>query len=87
MLGFGGDGTGPDNCIETGPFANYTNPLGPGYTIADHCISRQISDAQSAAAAPAVVARCMNTTRYLDFWPCVEGGPHGAGHGGIGAEV
>ncbi len=87
VLGFGGNGTGEKSCIQDGPFANYTNALGPGYDIHDHCIERQISDFSSLSAAPIVVERCMNFTRFTDFWPCAEGGPHGAGHGGIGAQV
>ncbi|KAK0732119.1 hypothetical protein B0H67DRAFT_631880 [Lasiosphaeris hirsuta] len=87
ILGFGGDGAGPNGCIRDGPFANYTNPIGPGYIIHDHCIERQVNDMFSMAALPAVVNRCMNMTAFLDFWPCIEGGPHGAGHGGIGAEM
>src|SRR5689334_5211444 len=87
VTGFGGDGTGPRGCIVDGPFANYTNPIGPGYLISDHCIDRQISDRASNAAAPRVVEACMNTTSFMTFWPCIEGGPHGAGHGGIGAQM
>ncbi|KAK1752742.1 hypothetical protein QBC47DRAFT_349568 [Echria macrotheca] len=87
VLGFGGDGTGPGGCIQTGPFANYVNPIGPGYPINDHCIDRQIADGASVLAAQALLDSCHNTTSFLAFWPCIEGGPHGAGHAGIGAEM
>ncbi|KAL1852026.1 hypothetical protein VTK73DRAFT_9321 [Phialemonium thermophilum] len=86
-LGFGGDGANGTLCIQGGPFADYTNPLGPGYAISDHCIQRRILDAATRTAAPAVVARCLNTTSFVSFWPCIEGGPHTAGHAGVGAEM
>jgi len=86
-LGFGGNGVGANKCIQTGPFANYTNSLGPGYLVQDHCIDRDVNDYFSNSASKATVDRCMATTTYLAFWPCIEGGPHGAGHGGIGAQV
>ena len=87
VVGFGGNGTGEGICIEDGPFANYTNSLGPGYVIRDHCIDRWVSDFMSQHASPPLVDRCMNMTTFLEFWPCLESGPHSAGHGGIGAQV
>lgn len=86
-LGFGGDGVGRSNCIRDGPFANYTNPIGPGYEINDHCIDRQVTDDASIMSAPFAVETCMNQTQFTDFWPCIEAAPHTAGHGGIGAQV
>ncbi|CAI4212657.1 unnamed protein product [Parascedosporium putredinis] len=85
-LGFGGDGAPDTQCIQDGPFADYMNPLGPGYTIEDHCIQRQISDRASNSAQESVLENCRNKTTFMEFWPCIEGGPHGAGHGGVGAQ-
>ncbi|KAM7183930.1 hypothetical protein V8F20_012429 [Naviculisporaceae sp. PSN 640] len=89
--GFGGNGVrnGSLACIETGPFASYKNPIGPGYKLQDHCISRWISDLPTNGASKSTVDACMAKTTYLDFWECVEGptGPHGAGHGGVGADM
>ncbi|KAK4444129.1 hypothetical protein QBC34DRAFT_309592 [Podospora aff. communis PSN243] len=87
IYGFGGDGVAPDNCIADGPFANYTNSLGPGYLVNDHCIDRDINDRFSNSAAKATVDRCLGMETFITFWPCIEGGPHGAGHGGIGAQM
>lgn len=88
VLGFGGDGTGPGGCIQDGPFANYTNPIGPGYEINGHCINRQISDSLTMTAAPSAVEGCTNMPTFLTFWPCIENrGPHSAGHSGVGAQV
>ncbi|KAM7219489.1 hypothetical protein V8F06_005044 [Rhypophila decipiens] len=89
--GFGGNGVrnGSLACIQTGPFASYKNPIGPGYKLADHCIGRWISDMATLGASQATVNTCLAKTNYLDFWACVESstGPHGAGHGGVGADM
>jgi len=89
VLGFGGDGFGPDRCIRDGPFVNYTNPLGPGFEMTDHCINRQVNDTLTMTAAPTVVEGCMNMPTFLTFWSRIEnrGGPHSAGHSGVGAQV
>lgn len=88
-LGFGGNGVASGNtaCIKTGPFANYTNPIGPGYRINDHCINRWMSDMGGMSAAKSVVDACLAKKNFLDFWNCVEAGPHGAGHAGVGADM
>lgn len=86
-LGFGGSGVGTSQCIATGPFANYTNSLGPSYRIADHCIQRAVSDVFSTFSAQGMVDNCTVHTNYVDFWHCVEAGPHGGGHAGIGAQM
>jgi tyrosinase len=87
FLGFGGDGAGRLNCIQDGPFADYINPIGPGYELNDHCIDRQVSDDASLGASSSRVENCMDMTVFTDFWPCIEAAPHTAGHGGIGAQV
>jgi len=87
VYGFGGNGVGASRCIQDGPFANYTNSLGPGYLINDHCIDRTIVDFISLAALPMYANRCLAMTSWLDFWPCVEGSPHTAGHGAIGSQM
>lgn len=85
--GFGGNGVGDLLCVEDGPFANYTNPLGPGYKISDHCIERRFADRVSRGSSAVVVEACMAKTNFLEFWNCVEMTSHGAGHGGVGAQV
>src|SRR4051794_5629956 len=57
--GFGGDGSGSSGCISTGPFAKYTNSLGPGYEITNHCINRKISNAMSQFSSQSQVDSCM----------------------------
>ncbi|KAH9904731.1 Di-copper centre-containing protein [Xylariomycetidae sp. FL2044] len=83
-LGFGGNGTGTDLCIADGPFANltlhYTEDLSSTST---YCISRYLNDRSFSSAAQPNVDLCMSKTNYLDAWRCLEGLPHGAGHGGV----
>ncbi|KAI4591580.1 hypothetical protein KJ359_012795 [Pestalotiopsis sp. 9143b] len=87
VYGFGGDGREEDGCITDGPFANYTNSLGPGYAIHDHCIDRNISDQQSLGSAQANVDACYENDDFLSVWPCLENAPHSGGHGGVGLEM
>lgn len=86
-VGFGGDGVGTSGCIQTGPFASYINPIGPGYNLTNHCIQRRISDAASRGAVKSIVDGCLAMETYLEFWSCVETQPHGAGHGGVGLQM
>ncbi|KAK4168449.1 hypothetical protein QBC43DRAFT_360360 [Cladorrhinum sp. PSN259] len=83
---FGGDGSGDNECISSASiFGTYLNPIGPGYRLRDHCIQRKVSNFASTAAAKDTVDGCLAKKTYLDLWNCVESGPHGAGHGGVGS--
>jgi len=86
-VGFGGDGVPPSNCIKDGPFVNYTNGIGPGHIISDHCIDRKVNDFASQFANQTFVDQCYQLQNYSTAWPCMELSPHNGGHGGIGAEV
>jgi tyrosinase len=85
--GFGGNGVGSAGCIATGPFANYTNSLGPGYENTQHCINRAINDQMSTGSSQANVDACLKLTTFEQAWPCIEGQPHAGGHGGVGGQV
>ncbi|KAK3903865.1 hypothetical protein C8A05DRAFT_32396 [Staphylotrichum tortipilum] len=85
--GFGGDGSGRDGCITMGPFANYTNSLGPGYQITNHCINRAVNDQMSTGSSQASVAACLAMATFDKAWPCIEGNPHAGGHGGVGGQM
>ena len=85
--GFGGNGVGASQCIADGPFKDYISAIGPGETFTEHCIQRDINKCAAKTAAPSVVEGCLKMENFSTFWPCIEGGPHGAGHGGVGGEV
>ena len=86
--GFGGDGDpSRSGCITTGPFANYTNSLGPSYQVTQHCIDRRINDGASSRSSQANVDACLAKTTWEAAWSCLEGAPHGGGHGGVGGQM
>ncbi|KAH8844659.1 hypothetical protein MCOR27_009202 [Pyricularia oryzae] len=85
--GFGGDGSGRDGCITDGPFANYTNSLGPGYAVTDHCIDRAIGDSVSTLSSQDNVDRCVGQTTWERAWACIESLPHVGGHAGVGRQM
>ncbi|KAK4173962.1 putative tyrosinase [Triangularia setosa] len=87
---FGGNGVGSSQCIDSGPFANYRSVLGPGFRYSPNnpkCITRNINNFTASGASPEVVNGCLGQKDWLSFWACAEGRPHGAGHGGVGAEM
>lgn len=86
VYGFGGDGAA-NGCITTGPFANYTNSLGPGYEVTDHCINRRINDAMSLGSSQSQVDNCLSQSAWPAAWACIEGMPHTGGHAGVGGQV
>ncbi|KAL0640687.1 hypothetical protein Q9L58_000358 [Maublancomyces gigas] len=83
--GFGGDGAGPGNCIQDGPFERYLLHMGPGYSNTEHCITRSIDDDVSNAASPRAIDECLRQPNFANAWPCIETNPHVAGHRGVGA--
>lgn len=85
--GFGGDGSGRGNCITTGPFANYTNSIGPGYQLTNHCIDRKISNQMSSASSQNNVNQCLQQSTFATAWSCIEASPHAGGHAGVGGQV
>ncbi|CAM1502368.1 Fc.00g043520.m01.CDS01 [Cosmosporella sp. VM-42] len=86
-LGFGGNGTGPNNCIEDGPFVDYRDNIGPRYVLNEHCIDRKVDNLISMSSSQRNVGACLAQTNWLDAWHCIEGQPHYGGHGGVGKEM
>ncbi|KAK0752696.1 hypothetical protein B0T18DRAFT_450835 [Schizothecium vesticola] len=89
VTGFGGNGVGANGCIVDGPFANFTNNLGPGYRVGDslNCINRFVNDAISVMAGQEYLDFCLKKKTYVDFWLCAENAPHRSGHGGVGGKM
>lgn len=87
--GIGGNGTGADLCVADGPFEdltlriNVTGGAGP-----DYCLSRNFNQAGFDLANSTYLDVCMAMDKYTDAWQCFNaGGPHGAGHQGVGGVV
>ncbi|KAM7191450.1 tyrosinase [Rhypophila sp. PSN 637] len=94
ITGFGGNGTGNGGpqpgmgCIHDGPFANFSNNLGPGYFQGTpNCIYRFVNDTVSLMSSQPYVDECKAKPNYLKFWPCLEAAPHVGGHGGVGGKM
>lgn len=85
--GFGGNGNEDDGCIQDGPFADYRNQIGLGYTKRDQCIRRRLNETASVFAAQDEVDGCLGTGDWLNAWACIEGRPHYAGHAGVGEQM
>jgi tyrosinase len=87
ITGFGGNGVGEKGCIVDGPFANYSDNLGPGYKIGEHCIYRFVNDTLSLMAGREYIDFCYTKTTFDKFWPCAEQAPHNGGHAGVGGKM
>ncbi|KAF2970798.1 hypothetical protein GQX73_g2748 [Xylaria multiplex] len=87
---FGGDGTGPGGCIETGPFRNLTLRWIQNGSVEEHCLSRRFSTQDLQMTNQDNIDRCNALQEYNDAWLCWFGGPHGslgphaAGHAAVG---
>ncbi len=64
---------GLTHASPTGPFANYTNSIGPGYQITNHCIDRRINDAMSALSSQSQVDACLKLPEFKNAWPAHRG--------------
>ena len=82
-------------CVQDGPFANYTNHVGPGKRLTDHCIIRQMNtDRPMASLTHAHIQSILNQPTYDEMWNAMDGIPfkedirlHDAGHIALGGEM
>ncbi|GAP93369.1 putative tyrosinase [Rosellinia necatrix] len=72
------------HCVTDGVFAGLTANIGPGSGNSPHCLSRQGNAADTAQCSTAYINSCLSNARYQDFERCLEYGPHGYGHNGVG---
>ena len=82
--GFGGNGTGANGCLESGPFANTTLHVGPQTDNTNHCLSRLVNNTNSLYTNSTWTAYCDSQETYYDFWQCNFLYQHGGGHIGLG---
>lgn len=85
--GFGGDGKGPNRCVADGPFANLTLRFKEDLSTSAYCLSRNFNSCAFSSAAQSIVDHCLTVQSFEEVRVCLEGAPHGAGHGGVGAVV
>lgn len=90
---FGGDGTGPGGCVETGPFRNLTLRWTRDGNVESHCLTRHFSTAELQMTNQENIDKCNGIQNYTDAWVCWFGvpsgssGPHAAGHAAVGGAV
>ncbi|KAI0153968.1 hypothetical protein BJ166DRAFT_372560 [Pestalotiopsis sp. NC0098] len=75
---------GQPSCINSGAFAGMITHIGPGNSFTTHCISRGVTEQNTAQCNTNFVNYCLSRAAYADFETCLEYGPHGYGHNGIG---
>lgn len=84
--GFGGGGSRA--CVTDGPFVDLKLRFNATSATSEYCLYRSLSTRDFSSAAQSNVDKCMETTTYEDVADCLEnGGPHSAGHGGVGGLV
>jgi len=78
------DANGNPVCITNGEFAGLTCNIGPGTATTPHCLSRGVTESNTAQCSSSYISYCLQRTDYSDWESCMEYGPHGYGHNGIG---
>lgn len=85
--GFGGNGTGAGGCIADGPFADLTLHFKEDLNTTDYCVTRSLNDRGLSSASQENIDTCLAAKSFTEIWSCLEGRPHGAGHGGVSGTV
>lgn len=82
---FGGNGSGIENCVASGPFANRTLHVGPLETTTDYCFARKFNATKGLYyGARARVNDCYEFDDFPSFYGCMAYYPHIAGHQAVG---
>ncbi|KAK3322910.1 hypothetical protein B0H66DRAFT_574901 [Apodospora peruviana] len=79
-LGFGGSGTGAQNCLSDGPFVNLTVNIGPGFKSQPRCVNRRITDMFSSQTGTSYVTAAISGKTYQQALDAIYSGPHLLGH-------
>jgi tyrosinase len=85
---FGGTGTGSENCVTDGRFANYTLHIGPGDEDTDYCLRRAWDTEHAVANANSTALdMCNSYNTYSPWWDCISNIPHKGVHTYLGGVV
>ena len=71
--------------VNTGVFKGRRCHIGPGSGFQERCLARGIDESLTAQCNRDYIAACRQSSRYAAYETCLERGPHGFGHRGIGA--
>ena len=75
---------GQGSCVTNGAFAGKVLHIGPSEQNTDHCLARGEDKSVTANVNKVYVDTCNSRTTYHEMRECVEFGPHGYGHNGLG---
>lgn len=78
--GFGGSGSGSNDCVPNGPFVNMTVNIGPHFTTTPRCVNRLITDFLSSQCGQSYVTTAVAPTDYMGALTGIYSGPHLMGH-------
>lgn len=65
---------GQPSCINSGAFAGMITHIGPGNSFTTHCISRGVTEQNTAQCNTNFVNYCLSRAAYADFETCLEYG-------------
>lgn len=68
------DANGNPSCVTTGAFANLVANIGPGTTTTAHCLSRGVTESNTAQCSTDFINYCNQRTSYADYESCLEYG-------------
>lgn len=78
--GFGGSGSGSQNCVTDGPFVGAKVNIGPGFKDQERCVNRRITDFLSTQCGASYVKSAIAPNNYNDAARAIYMGPHLTGH-------
>ncbi|KAI1263886.1 hypothetical protein F5Y18DRAFT_119367 [Xylariaceae sp. FL1019] len=76
--------SGAQKCVTDGAFAGLTCHIGPGTGESTHCLSRKGTSSDTAQCSTGYINYCASMADYQNYEVCLENGPHGYGHNGVG---
>ncbi|KAH8647369.1 hypothetical protein BX600DRAFT_153116 [Xylariales sp. PMI_506] len=74
-----------NSCVTTGAFAGLNCNIGPGTGYSTHCLSRALNDTITEQTNSGFINLCNSYNNFNDMQSCLNYGPHGYGHNGIGS--
>ncbi|CZT00172.1 uncharacterized protein RCO7_08403 [Rhynchosporium graminicola] len=74
-------------CINSGAFGGLTLHIGPGGGATNHCMTRAVNEQLTGQCSQTYIDICKSRGTYAEFGSCLEKGPHGFAHNGIGGTM
>ncbi|KAI9296354.1 Di-copper centre-containing protein [Neoconidiobolus thromboides FSU 785] len=88
---FGGEGTGQNNCVTKGQFANWQCYYDYNINASPHCLARKFNGGDGTISAfyspEAIQSLITNSKTYDQLRQQIEYAPHGSVHNGVGGDM